>query len=100
MPLSFTPEGYLPARHPKRLARQRAERIRQAEPVDRTRYNVDRLYFNRPGYRKRILSSVTLAQAQEWCSDLNSSSSTAWTTSAIRRTKRYGPWFDSYTEAK
>jgi len=47
-----------------------------------------------------MLSNVTLAEAQTWCADLNSSSTTAWMTSAIRRTKRYGPWFDSYSEAK
>jgi len=64
------------------------------------RYHVDRLYFRRPGVRRRMLSNVTLAEAQTWCADLNSSSTTAWTTSAIRRTKRYGPWFDSYVEAK
>jgi len=64
------------------------------------RYNVCRLYFNRPGVRRRILSGVTLEQAQEHCRDLNTSSSTAWKTSAIRRTKRYGSWFDCYTEAK
>lgn len=64
------------------------------------RYNVDRVYFRRPGHRRRILSNVTLEQAQVHCKDLNTSSSTAWKTSAVNRTKRYGPWFDSYTEVK
>lgn len=41
-------------------------------------------------------SGLTLEQAQAHCSDINTSSSTCWKTSALARTRRYGPWFDGY----
>lgn len=61
-------------------------------------YKVVRTYKNRPGVRRTIISRCTLEEAQAHCRDLNTSSSTAWTTSALKRTKRYGPWFDGYEE--
>jgi len=54
-------------------------------------------YLDAMGSRT-IASGLTLEQAQAHCSDINTSSATAWTTSALKRTKRYGPWFDSYSE--
>lgn len=64
------------------------------------RYKVQRLYFNRPGFRYTLKRGLTFAEAQAHCSDPETSSSTATSASARRRTRRYGPWFDSYTEAK
>jgi len=60
------------------------------------RYRIVRFYKDRPAQRRGPPSGLTLEQAQEHCKDLNTSSSTAWKTSAINRTKRYGPWFDGY----
>ena len=60
-------------------------------------YKITRIYRDRDT-RTTITRGLTLEQAQAHCSDLNTSSSTAWVTSALKRTKRYGPWFDSYTE--
>lgn len=48
--------------------------------------------------RRGLPSGLTLEQAQAHCKDVNTSSSTAWKTSAKRRTARYGPWFDGYEE--
>ena len=59
-------------------------------------YNVVR-YFRDKGTRQTVAKGLTLAEARAHCSGLNSSSATAWTTSALRRTKRNGPWFDGYT---
>lgn len=64
-------------------------------------YRIVRVFFNGGsaggGSRRRvIIRGLSEAQAQEHCADLNTSSSTAWKTSAIKRTKRYGAWFDSY----
>lgn len=53
------------------------------------------------GYKSRVIARhLTLEEAQAHCSDLNTSSSTAWTTSALKRTRRYGPWFDGYEEER
>lgn len=58
-------------------------------------YRIVRHFFN--GHRHRVIArGLSLEQAQAHCADLNTSSSTAWTTSALKRTKRYGPWFDGY----
>lgn len=61
-------------------------------------YDVVRFYFNRPGYRRRILTRVTLEEAQRHCSDPESSSTTATGKDAKARTRRQGPWFDGYQE--
>jgi hypothetical protein len=61
-------------------------------------YKVQRLYFNRPGYRRTIIDRCTLEEAQRHCSDPETSSSTATSSTARARTRRMGPWFDSYTE--
>ena len=56
---------------------------------------VVRLYKN--SYRKRtILTGLTLAEAQAYCRNPETSSSTAKSPSNVKRTKRLGPWFDSY----
>ena len=59
-------------------------------------YKIVRIYRDRDT-RTTIAKGLTLEQAQAHCSDINTSSSTAYTTSALKRTKRYGPWFDFYS---
>lgn len=59
-------------------------------------YRVVRFYFNRPGYRRTILSGLTEAEAQAHCNDPETSSSTAKGSAARTRTRRMGPWFDGY----
>jgi hypothetical protein len=67
-----------------------------AEP----RYRIVRSFFEdgKPCQRRGLPSGLTLEQAQEYCRDINTSSSTAWTTSALARTRRHGPWFDGYEQ--
>lgn len=61
------------------------------------RYRIVRFYFqDSRSVRRGLPNGLTLEQAQAHCRDLNTSSTTAWKTSAIARTKRYGPWFDGY----
>lgn len=55
-------------------------------------YMVNRIYFN--GERELIKSGLTLAEAQEHCSDPETSSSTASNVVLDAR----GPWFDGYDE--
>ena len=61
------------------------------------KYKVQRLY--RDSHKRRtIAEGLTLEQAQAHCSDPETSSSTCTTASGKARTRRSGPWFDSYTE--
>lgn len=43
-----------------------------------------------------VLRGLTLEEAQEHCSDPETSSSTATNRAATRRTKKNGPWFEGY----
>jgi hypothetical protein len=61
-------------------------------------YQVVRLYQNKPGYRRTIIQRCTLEEAQEHCGNPETSSSTATSAEALRRTQRHGPWFDAYEE--
>jgi len=60
-------------------------------------YKIVRGYFNNS--RKRtIKTGLTLEQAQEHCRDPETSSSTAQSAVARKRTRQHGPWFDGYTQ--
>lgn len=61
-------------------------------------YNLVRFYFSHPSgiRRRRIRQRVTLTEAQNYCSDPETSSSTATSAAARRRTRRVGAWFDGY----
>lgn len=63
-------------------------------------YSIVRNYFNKPGRGRVIRRGLTLEEAQSYCSDPETSSSTATTAKAKAITHRNGPWFDSYTEAR
>ena len=63
-----------------------------------TGYKVQRLYFNRTGYKRTIIDRCTLAEAQAHCNDPETSSSTCTSAAGKARTRRMGPWFDSYTQ--
>lgn len=62
------------------------------------RFDIVRLTMR--GQRRRIKRGLTLAEAQAHCENPETSSRTATSARAIARTKRLGPWFDAYTEAK
>lgn len=60
-------------------------------------YKVIRMY--EIGRRSQVLArGMTQAEAQAWCSDPETSSSTATSAAAKRRTARYGRWFDGWTK--
>ena len=62
-------------------------------------YRIVRMY--RHNYSRRIIKrGLTLAEAKAHCRDPETSSSTATSATALRRTKRLGPWFDGYEEAR
>ena len=60
-------------------------------------YKIVRNY--KDSYRKyTVATGLTLEEAQEHCSDPETSSSTCTTSAAKRITKRNGEWFDGYAE--
>jgi hypothetical protein len=62
-------------------------------------YKIIRHFFN--SNRKRVISrGLTLAEAQAHCKNPETSSDTATSPAAKKRTKKYGPWFDGYDEAR
>jgi hypothetical protein len=63
-------------------------------------YKVVRHYFDAGISRRTIATHLTLKEAQAHCSDPETSSSTATSKTAKARTRRYGPWFDGYTEMR
>lgn len=54
-------------------------------------------HFQNSGRRFIIKTGLTLALAQAHCQDPETSSSTCEGSEGKRRTRRSGPWFDSYT---
>lgn len=64
------------------------------------KYRVIRFYYNKPGRHRVIYSGLTLEQAQEHCSNPETSSKTCKTSQAKAITRRNGPWFDGYEEDK
>lgn len=57
-------------------------------------YKIVRIYFK--GGKRVIDRGLTLEEAQAHCSDPETSSRTATSQAARRRTKARGPWFDGY----
>lgn len=56
-------------------------------------------FYQRGETRRRVLATgLTLAEAQAWCKDPETSSTTATTHVGRARTRRLGPWFDGYEE--
>ncbi|NBW77018.1 MAG: hypothetical protein EBR34_14650 [Sphingomonadaceae bacterium] len=63
-------------------------------------YSIVRNYFNKPGRGRVIARGLTLEEAQAHCSNPETSSSTATSATAKARTRRMGPWFDSFTDRR
>jgi len=59
-------------------------------------YKVIRFYQNVNKSRRTIARGLTLEEAQEHCSDPETSSRTCTTAAGKRRTAQHGPWFDGY----
>jgi hypothetical protein len=57
-------------------------------------YKIVHTYFDH-GHRT-LATGLTLDEAQAWCRDPETSSSTATKAVNAQRTKRMGPWFDGY----
>lgn len=60
-------------------------------------YKVIRHFFN-SNRKLTVKTNLTLEQAQAHCQNSQTSSSTCTDKNGKERTKRYGKWFDCYTE--
>jgi hypothetical protein len=61
-------------------------------------YTIVRYYFEEDHESEIIQTGLTLEEAQAWCTDPETSSRTARSEEAERRTDEFGPWFDGYRE--
>ncbi len=61
-------------------------------------YRVIRFYKDAYPNKRTICLGLTLDEARAHCSDPETSSSTAKGSTARRRTRRMGEWFDGYSE--
>lgn len=59
-------------------------------------YFVTRMFYD--GDKQVIKRGLTLEEAQEHCSDPDTSSKTCTTEEGIRLAAEKGPWFDGYDE--
>ena len=65
--------------------------------MEEQKYKIVRMYFE--GWdNKTIKRGLTLEEAQAWCRDPETSSSTAKTKKAVSHFQKYGEWFDGYSE--
>lgn len=62
-------------------------------------YRIVRFYKDVFPHRRIIARGLSLEQAQAWCKDPETSSSTCKKPHNRRRTKLLGPWFDGYEKA-
>lgn len=62
------------------------------------RYTILRFYFQ--GRPRVLRKGLSLEEAQRHCQDPETSSSTCKKWVNRQRTRRYGPWFDGYTQEK
>jgi len=61
-------------------------------------YKIVRMYFRDDIKTKVIKKNLTLEEAQKHCSDSETSSSTCTLPKNVNHTKRFGAWFDGYTD--
>lgn len=57
-------------------------------------YKIVRIFLEKDN--EVVETGLTLAEAQAWCRDLETSSGTATGEEAKAITAKYGPWFDGY----
>lgn len=60
------------------------------------KYKIIRFYLDPFKDKKIIAHGLTLEEAQKWCSDPETSSSTCTTFTGRDRTARYGEWFEGF----
>jgi len=66
----------------------------QPERAKMETYKIVRHYMNKSN--RVVARGLTLEEAQRHCNDPETSSHTATSAAARKRTRAYGPWFDGY----
>jgi hypothetical protein len=61
-------------------------------------YRIVRMYQDPNHSSRTIERGLTLDEARAHCSDTETSSSTCTKAAAKARTRKFGPWFDGYSE--
>jgi hypothetical protein len=61
-------------------------------------YKIVRLYFDDSKRPQTVATHKSLEEARAWCHDPETSSSTCTEKKGLKRTEKYGAWFDSYSE--
>lgn len=61
-------------------------------------FRIIRVYFQKPGYAYTMADHLTQEEAQAYCADPETSSSTCTLPAKKRITKRNGPWMECYVE--
>ncbi len=64
------------------------------------RYKIVRHYESAGIDKRTIATGLTLAEAEAHCNDPETSSITATSPTARKRTRKLGRWFDGYSEVK
>ncbi len=55
-------------------------------------------HYQRTYQHRTIRRGLTLEEAYDHCRDPETSSTTCCLATSVRRTRKRGPWFDSYSE--
>lgn len=63
-----------------------------------TTYRITRFFQNDSAQRRGLPTGLTLEEVQAHCHDPETSSTTATSSEAKRRTRERGAWFDGYEE--
>lgn len=63
-----------------------------------TTYRIVRKYQNDNEPEVEVETGLTLQQAQAYCKDPETSSTTCTSVEGKEHTRVFGPWFDSYSE--
>jgi hypothetical protein len=78
-------------------ARDYAEAHEEQETdIEAETYKVVRFYQDPDIDRETLATGLTLTEAQEWCENPETSSTTAKDLAGTLLTKHFGPWFEGY----
>jgi hypothetical protein len=74
--------------------------VRQSKEAPVATYSIVRFFQDKNVDPRLIRTGLTLEQAQRWCRNAETSSSTCTKAEGKNLTKLFGPWFDGYSEER
>ena len=81
----------------KEMYQELLDAAQEVEHMPEVKYKIVR-HFRNSNRKLVIKRNLPLSLAQEHCNSPETSSSTCTKPENKRRTRRYGPWFDGYTQ--